>query len=219
MLPIFIKMIRHVIWDWNGTLVNDVDLCVDILNQVLAAHCLPPISLNDYRKTFFFPVARFYQTLGLPSSGPQYEKLAGDYIKAYRERFKECGLNPGALENVRALSDLGVSQSILSAGAQQDVENFVSFYQLDQLVFWIDGANNVEANGKGDRAIDHLSRLDCDAKEVLLIGDTLHDLEVANLLGCQCLLFSGGHTEELKLLEATHHIIRSLSEVAGWVHD
>jgi len=212
-------MIRQVIWDWNGTLVDDVDLCVDILNQVLSEHCLPPISLKKYRETFFFPVAQFYQTLGLPSSGPQYEKLAGDYIRAYRGRFKECELNQGALETVGALSDLGVSQSILSAGEQQDVENFVSFYQLDHWIGFIDGADNIEASGKGERASAHLSRLGFDKKEVLLVGDTLHDLEVANLLGCQTLLYSGGHADELRLIQSTDQIIRSLYEVVGWVHD
>jgi len=212
-------MIRHVIWDWNGTLVDDVDLCVDILNQMLSSHCLPTISVKQYRMTFFFPVAQFYQTLGLPFSGPQYEKLAGDYIRTYRGRFKECGLSQGALETVCALSKLGVSQSILSAGAQRDVETFVSFYQLDPWIRSIDGANNVEASGKAERASTHLSRLGFDAKEVLLTGDTLHDLEVGNLLGCQTLLYSGGHADEVRLLQVTDRIIRSLSEVVGRVHD
>ncbi len=212
-------MIRQVIWDWNGTLVDDVGLCVDILNQVLSEHSLTPISLKQYRETFFFPVAQFYQTLGLPSSGPQYKKLAGDYIRAYRGRFKECELNRGAVETLSALSDLGVSQSILSAGEQQDVENFVSFYQLDRWIGLIDGADNIEASGKGERASAHLSRLGFDKKEVLLVGDTLHDLDVANLLGCPTLLFSGGHADELRLIQSTDQIIRSLYEVVRWVHD
>jgi len=213
------SMIRHVIWDWNGTLVNDVDLCVDILNLMLSAHCLPPISANQYRETFFFPVAQFYKTLNLPSSGHQYKKLADDFIQTYRDRFEECELNQGAFEAVRTLSSNGVSQSILSAGAQKDVETFVSFYQLHPWIRWIDGANNVEASGKGERAVNHLSQIELDPIEILLIGDTLHDLEVANLLGCQTLLYSGGHTNEMRLLEATDLIIPSLLDVVQWVHD
>ena len=73
-------MIRHVIWDWNGTLVDDVDLCVDILNQVLIFYQKPTLTVSQYRELFFFPVSEFYQSLGLPSHGPEYDKLANDYI-------------------------------------------------------------------------------------------------------------------------------------------
>ena len=30
-----VKTIKHMVWDWNGTLMNDVGLCLDITNQML----------------------------------------------------------------------------------------------------------------------------------------------------------------------------------------
>jgi len=160
-------MIKHVVWDWNGTLVDDVNLCVDILNHVLVAYMKPRISVELYRRKFFFPVAKFYESIDLPSFGIEYEKLANDYIKEYRNRFSECMLHPRAPETLEVLNELSISQTILTAGEQKDVEAFACFFNVNQWVQSIDGASNIEAKGKGDRNIpfdrwdtnkdDHLS--------------------------------------------------------------
>ena len=212
-------MIKHVVWDWNGTLVDDVNLCVDILNRVLAAHMKPRISIDLYRKTFFFPVAKFYESLELPSFGIEYEKLANDYIKEYRNRFIECMLHSRALETLEVLNQLSISQTILTAGEQKDVEAFASFYNVNQWVHCIDGASNIEARGKGDRAAAHITKLELDPKEVLLVGDTLHDQEIANLVGCNALLYSRGHVDADRLKQLTGPVINSLYDVIKWVRD
>jgi len=45
-----------VVWDWNGTLVDDAFIFVDIMNGYLSEFSLPPISLSDYKNNFCFPV-------------------------------------------------------------------------------------------------------------------------------------------------------------------
>jgi phosphoglycolate phosphatase len=212
-------MIKHVVWDWNGTLVDDVSLCVDILNHVLVAHMKPRISVDSYRRKFFFPVAKFYESLELPSFGIEYEKLANDYIKEYRNRFSECMLHSRALETLEVLNELSISQSILTAGEQEDVESFACFFKVKQWVQWIDGASNIEAHGKEDRAAAHISKLELDPKDVLLVGDTLHDHEIANLIGCNALLYSRGHVDAERLRQLTGTVITSLYDVIKWVRD
>jgi len=210
-------MIRHVIWDWNGTLLNDVELCVFILNDLLAKNQRPAISLDQYRKTFFFPVAKFYKSLGLPSSGPDYYEMASTYIQAYRKKFKECSLTKDATEVAHILSDMGISQSVLSAGKQKDVENFVHHYDLSTWMTLISGASNIEAKGKEECAKKHIAKLPFEPYEVLLIGDTLHDLEVANLIGCEILLFSGGHVDKCRLDSVSKPVINSLTQILSRV--
>ena len=212
-------MIKHVVWDWNGTLVDDVNLCVDILNHVLVAYMKPKISVDLYRRNFFFPVAKFYESLELPSLGIEYEKLANDYIKEYRKRFNECMLHSRAQETLKALNELSISQTILTAGEQKDVEEFACFFNVKQWVQCIDGASNIEARGKGDRAAAHISKLKLDPKDVLLIGDTLHDQEIANLVGCKALLYSHGHVDAERLRQLKDPVIESLYDVIKWVRD
>jgi phosphoglycolate phosphatase len=210
-------MVKHIIWDWNGTLVDDVHICVDILNNALAKHQIEKISIDEYRRKFFFPVARFYQMLGLPSYGPKYQALAEYYIIEYRNRFKECNLHPLAFQTLERLQAYGVSHSILTAGKQSDVEYFINYYGLDGQIHFVDGANNVEASGKDERALEHLSFLDVNCDEALLVGDTCHDWEVARLIGCKPLLFTNGHVEMERLKQWNTPTIACLSEVYDWV--
>ena len=123
-------------------------------------------------------VNKFYEFIELPSSGTEYEKLANVYIKEYRNRFSDCMLHSRALETLEVLNKLSISQSILSAGEQKDVESFACFFNVKQWVQCIDGASNIEAKGKGDRVAAHISKLKLDPKDVLLIGDPCHDQEI-----------------------------------------
>ncbi len=54
----------HILWDWNGTLLDDVDLCVFTMSEVLAKHGLKKIDKKPSRETFCFPVMKYYQSLG-----------------------------------------------------------------------------------------------------------------------------------------------------------
>ena len=212
-------MIKHVIWDWNGTLVDDVGLCVSILNKCLLDHRKERVSVNEYRNKFFFPVSKFYSTLGLPSNGPMYAELASKYIQEYRNRFTECKLHANGLNVVTELTKSKISQSILSAGSQDDIENFTSYYGIDAWMSSVDGANNVEARGKEDRALAHFNKLGMNADQIILVGDTLHDWEVGKLIGCKVVLLKVGHVSEKRLREVPVPVIGSLDEIVSLLRD
>jgi len=210
-------MVRHVIWDWNGTLVDDVSLCVQILNQELKTHQCEEISINEYRQKFFFPVACYYKKLGLPYSGSKYKGLAIRYICEYRKRFKECQLHNGAFKTLEWLNSQRISQSILSAGKKSDLESFVKHFAVDHFFCFIDGAKDIEARGKNERAHEHLSEMGINPADALLVGDTSHDWEVAQIIGCRSLLFTRGHVETDRLKRDGSTLITSLSQVCNWV--
>ena len=210
-------MVRHVIWDWNGTLIDDVGLCVKILNEELRNYQIEEISINEYRQKFFFPVASFYKQLGLPYSGCKYDALALRYISEYRKRFIGCQLHDGAVRTIERLNSQGISQSILSAGKQSDLEGFVKHFSVDSFFNLVDGAEDIEARGKNERAQEHLSEIGVTAEDAVLVGDTCHDWEVAKLIGCKPLLFTNGHVEMERLKQWNTPTISCLSEVYDWV--
>ena len=212
-------MIKHVIWDWNGTLVNDLELCVDILNLALIEHGKLPISVDQYKESFCFPVSKFYKLLGLPSRGFKYEILAKKYIKIYRNQFKQCKLHNEVKETLEELKSLVISQSILSAGHQNDIERFSRFFGVSQFMTKLDGADNIEAKGKEDRISEHLSSLGRKPSEALIVGDTIHDWEVAQSVGCKVILFECGHINKDRLQKLPAPTVKCLSEIIRWVRD
>lgn len=56
---------RHLILDWNGALIDDLDAAVAGVNLVLAELDLPPIDRYAYRRRFGFPIQDFYARLGV----------------------------------------------------------------------------------------------------------------------------------------------------------
>ena len=96
---------KHIIWDWNGTLLDDTWLCVEINNHMLERRGLPLIDLEIYRDKLCFPVDRYYCQLGFDYDADPYERLAQEFIAEYTARRFECGLQDGAKELIRELQD------------------------------------------------------------------------------------------------------------------
>ena len=105
----------HVIWDWNGTLLDDVDLVVDIMNGLLAPRGLRPLDVPRYHEVFTFPVRDYYERLGFDFAREPFEELAIEFITGYSARWPEADLRSGARRGIDELARRGLGQSVLSA--------------------------------------------------------------------------------------------------------
>ena len=93
---------RHVIWDWNGTLLDDAWLCVEVMNELLVEHSLPAVDAQRYEALFTFPVVEYYRQLGFDFERTPFEEVGTAFIEGYQARQHECELQPHALEIGRA---------------------------------------------------------------------------------------------------------------------
>ena len=184
---------KHIMWDWNGTLLDDTWLCVEVLNGILTAEDKEPITIDDYRMHFGFPVIRYYEHLGFETDELSFAEVSRRFISAYEERWLECHLQPGADHWLKRLSDLGVSQSVLSAAKQEALEFGVNHFGLRRHFQALVGLDNIYAAGKIELGKRWIAQLDWEPSEILLVGDTLHDHEVAEAMGTDCVLFTHGH--------------------------
>ena len=203
---------KHIIWDWNGTLIDDAWLCVEILNTFLAEQGLDSIDHVQYREVFDFPVRNYYRRLGFDFSKESFEDIADRYIEIYNARRFECRLHRDAHRVIRAFADAGVGQSILSAYEQTSLEQFVDHFGLTDSFEQILGLDNYLAGGKLDNGRRLIDRLGHKGSEAVLIGDTTHDLDVARVIGVDCLLLVGGHQSLEKLENHGARVIQTLAE-------
>lgn len=195
---------QHVIWDWNGTLLDDVQLCADIMNNLLKARLLPTITLKTYREIFTFPVKDYYIKAGHDFANESFGKIGRDFIDEYEKRKTECALYPYAAEVLEILHSLKIEQHLLSAYKQNNLEDIIKHFGINEYFNSVMGLDHIYADGKielGKQLMNEILRNGKESK-VLLIGDTIHDYEVAKGLNIDCLLISSGHqnNEKLKLL-------------------
>tara|TARA_B100000886_G_scaffold94341_1_gene62471 strand:+ start:2942 stop:3580 length:639 start_codon:yes stop_codon:yes gene_type:complete len=208
---------QHIVWDWNGTLVDDAELCVVILNQILNDYGKMPVDRAFYLDNFSFPVCEYYKSLGLPSCGPEYQEISQRFIEEYRKKHHICKLQKSSVKMLSYIKGCGISQSVLSAGNIADVLDFVEYHKLSDFFTIISGVYHTNATGKNDVAHKHLNQIQACTSDILLIGDTLHDFEIATDLKVDCVLYSKGHNSKNRLLEASNSVINDLEELVGLI--
>ncbi|MGJ3243379.1 MAG: HAD family hydrolase [Opitutales bacterium] len=194
--------IRQILWDWNGTLVDDAPLSVRIINGVLAAYGLAAIDLAHHRRIFDFPLTHYYERLGFDLKRWDFETVGADFIRAYRERWSEAPLHADALPALEAYRASGLKQDILSATRQDMLDQAIDHYGLAPFFGSLTGQNNIYARGKLEAGRRWLAGSGLRADQVLLIGDTLHDRDIALELGMRCILVPRGHQAAEKMEDA-----------------
>jgi phosphoglycolate phosphatase len=203
----------HIIWDWNGTLLDDAWLCVDVMNTMLAQRGLPLITLEIYRTIFDFPVRDYYLKLGYNFDNESFKKVGMEFMTLYNQRQKECSLHPEVDLILDEISKFGLSQSILSAREENELRQETVDLDVSRFFEKIYGLDDHYAHGKTDVGIKLLNDLNIPKEKVIFIGDTRHDSEVADELAIDCILIPKGHHSLQRLKSCNKPIIQSVNEI------
>ena len=196
-----IREYDRILWDFNGTLLDDVALAVSSNNQLLARRGLPPIPSEDaYRELFCFPVADYYRVLGLESEGEAFIRVAHEWMKEYRAGEKDAPLRTGAVAALDAIRSAGIPQGILSATEEQQLEEQVTALGIRPYFDHLFGREDIYATDKSGIAARY--RAEHPEERVLMIGDTIHDVETARAGDFSCVLVAGGHQSLSRLRSA-----------------
>ena len=207
---------KHIIFDWNGTLVDDAWIFVDILNVLLKSRNIQPITIEQYRNQFCFPIKQFYEKIGISHDSESFLRLEKDFIKEYKARMYLPGLFSDTITTLKMLLKREIEVSILSASNQTILENLVTHYQIKKFFHYICGVDNYGANGKLENGVDLLKKINYDKKNILIVGDTDYDYKVAKTLGVDCVLISSGHQSEKRLRCVGNNLIKSIAELENY---
>lgn len=203
-----------VLWDWNGTLLDDLEMNLEVMKELMTENGLLNVPPKEfYLEHFGFPVGDFYELLGFDFSKIDYLKLADDYVEKYEEKFKATGLFENAEKTLNTLFENGVHQAVISATGQERLVPQVKRFEISKVFDAILGAENNLGKGKTAVAKEWLQKSGADPKRTVFIGDTLHDLETANAIGCDCIFISRGHNSKERLLKTGRRVLGDISEV------
>lgn len=209
---------KYIMWDWNGTILDDLKVNFDAVNQLLINRGKAPMESTElYREIFGFPVIDFYKKAGFDLENEAFKDIAREYVFEYDERFYEAEIFEDAQRLIKQLKDKGVMQMILSATQQSFLEKQVRFHDMDYLFTHILGVEDVYAKSKVDIALRWITQNDIDGSDVLFVGDTTHDYAVAQSIGCDCVLITRGHQNRESLVSTGTTVIDSIDELRGLV--
>lgn len=208
-------MTNYILWDWNGTLLDDVAITMKSVNFLLKKYNIPQIkNRTEYQNKFFFPIENYYETLGFDFSKTPYTQLAQEFVAIYCSLLPDCHLNPQAKNILDFFHKKNYQQIIISASREDKLVQQVQSHKIEHYFQQILGISNIYAESKIHIAQKWQEQNNIDSKNILFIGDTFHDYEVAKKLNCSCLLYQHGHqfVQEKKAPDAT--FISSLMDAA-----
>jgi phosphoglycolate phosphatase len=189
-----------VIWDWNGTLLSDVDVNVRTINILLEKRGISQIpSREAYLERFRFPVIDYYRELGFNTDVENFSDIADDYINVYNVEARDAGLYDGTREVLEAVRDMGVRQAIVSAADGDRLRCEVKSRGIDGYFTDIIGKGDNRGDGKIALGQGFVNSTGVAANKILFVGDMEHDAELASACGCDCLLVARGHMSRERL--------------------
>ena len=208
-----IQNFEHIIWDWNGTLLNDTSLCLNIINGLLKSKNIKTLSLEDYRLIFDFPVKKYYAKAGFNFKEYSFEEVGKQWMDEYEIRKGETFLFEGTKDVLDYISSLGIGQSVLSAYSLHTLIEIISKHGLTKYFQNITGLDHIYATGKLDIGRELIKKINAPLKKIVLIGDTIHDHEVAAELGIQCILIANGHQSRARLISSGFPVLNDIREL------
>jgi len=206
---------KALIWDWNGTLLNDMEISILSMNQMLEKRNYPLLTTEKYLSIFTFPVQNYYKKAGVDFDTHDWDTVAMEFIGTYRENVVDAKLHADVEETLRYFQQKNIKQYILSAMQQDFLAETVMKSGIFGLFEKVVGLNNHYAETKEDVARNLISEIGISPAEICMVGDTIHDFEVAELVGINCILIAHGHQSYQRLTETGTMVIRDFGELRG----
>jgi phosphoglycolate phosphatase len=207
------RELTTLVWDWNGTLLDDVHACVEAINVMLAERGLATVDIVRYRDAFRFPVREYYRRIGFDLTREDWDAVCSRYHNLYAAASKASPLRPGTVEALRLLGGEGYDMFVLSASELSILTRAVAERGVTDFFAGMYGLSNLHAHSKAGLGIELMSGRNHGPGSVLLIGDTTHDWEVAREMGCDCVLMTGGHESEERLLKCGCPLVGGMPEL------
>ena len=207
----------YVLWDWNGTLLDDVDISIDCVNILLNKLNLDKTNREEYYQMMDMPMRKYYENLfSSRNYDLKYEICTENFHKNYPCLIEGAKLRKGALEILEHFQKLGIRQSIVSAFEKTSLIKHTNKFGVAKYFEAISGNDDVYVGSKSQRAIDLVK--DIDKSKILYIGDTKADVETANDVGCDCILITGGHQSREYLEQFSFPVIDNFSELENLIN-
>lgn len=212
--------LKHIVWDWNGTILNDTEASCKAVSDLFINRNLGSISIDMYRDKIVYPVINIYIEAGFDFNNETFQEVCDEYLENYLNNSHLISLHRDVQTVLKLFENKGLEQHIVSASDSGVLTQQIKDYGLGSYFVNILGQDNNRADSKIFLAEKLVSLVSCESNEMLFIGDTIHDFEVAQEAGMRCCLVSNGHCSEERLKATGVPVYKNLTELyesyEGW---
>lgn len=212
------KKYTHIIWDFNGTILDDIQIGIDSINCLLRRRGLPTVeSTEHYRSLFGFPIIDYYKRLGFDFDKESYDDVAVEWVEQYNSRRDKAYVHSDVMRLLEKFKNENVKQIIISATERNMLAEQISELGLTSYFDEILGIDDIKANGKTHVAIEW--RDAHPYAHPLFIGDTDHDMDTAYAMRVECALVACGHQSYDYLRSLGSSAYRDMNELYSYLFE
>ncbi|MEU9100733.1 haloacid dehalogenase-like hydrolase [Streptomyces sp. NPDC048361] len=211
----------HLVWDWNGTLLDDIATVIEATNAAFAQLGIEPITLERYRDLYCVPIPHFYRRLmGRLPTDAEWLVMDAAFHEQYWARADGCGLTEGAAELLAARYAAGLGQSLLSMAPHEHLVPIVRRHGITEHFLRVDGRTGPSHGSKAEHMVRHLTALraadpEISGERIVVIGDAVDDAVAAAAVGARAVLFTGGSHSRASLTAAGVPVVDTLAEAVA----
>jgi phosphoglycolate phosphatase len=187
------------------------------VNCILAKRGREPITKEQYYEYIETPIKRFYDHL-FDFTDITMDDIMVEYNYFYRQNIHDYPLMDGAAEVLAELDKSGVKQMILSSSSNEMIIPFAKKIGVFNYFDHILGSLDNLVLGKIERAVDFIKENRINPENCVLIGDTLHDFDTAQAIGCSCVLIPNGHQSKADLLSTGALVLDDIKLVPEFIY-
>ncbi|NUR58274.1 MAG: HAD family hydrolase [Catenulispora sp.] len=210
----------HLVWDWNGTVLNDFEIILRSTNDSFGDHGVPPITADQYRTQIKMPIRAFYtDILGHAPTDEEWEAMDATFHDYYVAYERQARLSDGLPDLFRAWAGRGHSQSLLSMYHDDKLVPAVAHHGIAHHFALVQGTKQPRPARKAEHLADHLRRLRVDPATVVLIGDSPDDAAAAYSVGARVVLYAGGFAATSSLVATGAPIADTLAAAVAMIEE
>ncbi|WP_432938015.1 HAD family hydrolase [Kribbella sp. CA-253562] len=209
--------VSHIVWDWNGTLLDDNTAVLAAVNEVCAGFGRPPLTWDEWREVYARPMRLSYEKiLGQELTEEDWARVDKLYHERYDLLLHTCGLAPGVPDGLRTWGASGRTQSLLSMWFHAQLVPTIDGFGLTELFQRVDGLQSAVGGGsKAEHLANHLTAQQLDPADVVLIGDVVDDADAARAVGAHCVLVTTGAMSRTALQATGFPVTDSVPDALG----
>lgn len=211
------KEYKVLIWDFNGTLIDDIDAALSSVNDMLIRRSLPVINFEQYASYVDTPIIKFYEHIFEDLYSMDFDEIAAEFNEGYENHLKDRAVMAHADEVLEYFNGKGKLQTVISATHINKVTKRLAEFGLADYFDRILAHDNLIAEDKTHLAVKYFAEKGIDPNEAIVIGDCVADFKMAQAIGCDCVLTTQGHQSRLEFAETTAVVIDSLTELKNLI--
>ena len=208
-------MITHIIWDYNGTVLDDVDTAVAAVNLMLKDRSLPPTDKETYKNDLVMPLENYYATVGIHNA--DIPVLSIEFRERSEQNAHLSKIADGFYEAVTVAKDKGIKNILMSSLFCDYLESEVDKYGIRKYFDAVMGMKDTSVGSKYGMALKYITDNGIDPKNVLFIGDLISDAQTAEKIGAECILVPLGHNSKSRCEKTGATVCETLEGITKYL--